>query len=100
MDNQERLAIVITAAGCIMGSLLDNGDTILLKKPRALSITPAGPGRVNFTFSELIGRPAELVCAGDATYWIPTDQHVVQTYLESISSIKIARTVPPRTAFN
>jgi hypothetical protein len=96
-DPQEKLAIVVTPLGPIMGSLVDKGDAFLLKKPRALSVTPAGDGMLRFNLSALIGRPDEMVFTGDIAYWTTPDQNVVKTYLESISDIKIVINLPPRT---
>ena len=99
-DPKVRLAIVLTPAGACMGSLLDTEDGFVLQRPRVLSTSPESNGMIRFQFSELIGKPAELVVAGDLVYWLVTDQTVTNTYLEAISSIKIAHTLPPRNTIN
>jgi hypothetical protein len=99
-DPNVRLAIVLTPSGAAMGSLLDTEDGFVLQRPRILSIGPLTNGMIQFQFSELIGKPAELVVVGDLTYYIVTDQNVTKTYIEAISSIKIAHTLPPRSTIN
>lgn len=99
-DPTVRLAIILTPAGYAMGTLIDTEDGFVLQRPRILSISPPTNGMIQFQFSELIGKPAELVVVGDVAYWIVRDQTVTTTYLEAISSIKIARTLPPRTIVN
>lgn len=95
-DPQAQLAIVITSAGAIMGTLVksDLDDGFVLRKPRAMNVASAGNGMAKISFSELIGKPVEVVFAGDVVYWHPPDQAVVQVYLESISGLKIARELP------
>jgi hypothetical protein len=94
--SQERIALVVTAAGVLMGALVDLGEVYELRKPRALQTLPAGNNITQINFIKLIGDPTVVVLTGDVVFWQPTEQNVVQGYLQSISPIKIASALPRR----
>lgn len=90
----ERLAIVLTVVGPIMGGLEEVEDGYELRKPRVLQVANAPNGQQRVLFLELVGGPELLNLSPDAAWFIPKDRPILDAYLESTSKIAIAHQMP------
>lgn len=91
----ERLAIVLTPAGAIMGGLeeIQGTDGLLdgfeLRKPRAMNVVPTGPGQAQVQFLECLGSPDVMHLPADVVWYIPKARNILDTYLQAVSGLHL-----------
>ena len=89
-----QISMVIDGGMLLIGKLSKNHEHWTLEEPRMMMMVPQPNGQMMINLSPFPGQPKSINFGPEVKYCVPTDEGVINTYIQMTSNIKIVSSLP------